>query len=136
MIKYELARGLLRDLLAKILRGHCQREIDAGADPGRGPDVAVAHEDLVGLEFHLRIRSDEMPGALPVRGGAAAVEQAGFGKDINPGAAAGDADAAPRHGAHEAKRLLAFCRLTHPLASCHDQGGAGAWWTQTPRQHL
>ena len=35
-----------------------------------------------------------MPRALPVRGGAAAVEQAGLGQDVGAGADAGDADAA------------------------------------------
>ena len=34
-----------------------------------------------------------MPRALPMRGGAAAVEQAGLGEDIGAGADAGDADA-------------------------------------------
>ena len=38
-----------------------------------------------------------MPGALPMRGGAAAVEQAGFGEDVGAGADAGDADAAFGH---------------------------------------
>ena len=62
--------------------------------PAERPDVAVADEDAVGLQLHLRIGFEKMPRALPMRGGAAAVEQAGFGEDIGAGADAGDADAA------------------------------------------
>ena len=85
---------LLDDLVAEILRRHCQRQIDAGADPGRTPYIAVAHEDPVGLQLHFRIGFQKMWGALPMRGGAAAVENAGFGQDVSAGADAGDADAA------------------------------------------
>ena len=45
-----------------------------------------------------------MPRALPVRGGAAAVEQAGLGQDVGAGADAGDADAALRDRPHEGQR--------------------------------
>ncbi len=123
VIEHELARGLLRDLVAVILRDHRQRQIDAGADPGRGPDVAVADEDAVGLQLHLRIGVEKMPRALPVRGGAAAVEQAGLGEDVGAGADAGDADAALGQRAHEAERLRAGRRLPHALAARDDQRG-------------
>src|SRR5439155_26003582 len=91
VIEHELPRGLLRDVIAEILRDYRQRQVDAGGDPRRTPDVAVAHENPVGLQFYSRIGRQEMPGALPVRGGASAVEQAGFGKDVGSGADAGDA---------------------------------------------
>src|ERR1700682_1714073 len=55
VIEHELARGLLRDLLAMILGYHGERQIDAGGDPRRTPDVAVADEDLVRLQFYLGI---------------------------------------------------------------------------------
>ena len=114
MIEHELARGLLRDLVAEILRRHRQRQIDAGADPRRTPDIAVADENPVGLQLHLGIGGQKMPGALPMRGGAAAVEQAGFGEDVGAGADAGDADAAFGHRPHERQRLVAGAAARTP----------------------
>src|ERR1700730_688169 len=78
VIEHELTRGLLRDLLAEILARHREREIDAGGDPGRTPDVAVANENPVGLPLHLGMEAEKLPGALPMRGGAAAVEPPRF----------------------------------------------------------
>src|ERR1700737_2618600 len=105
MVEHELARRLLRDLVAKILRRHRQRQIDAGADAGRTPDIAVANKDPVRLQFYLWIGADKVTGSLPVGGGAAAVEQAGLGEDVGAGADAGDADAAFCDSPHESKRL-------------------------------
>ena len=51
-----------------------------------------------------------MPGALPMRGGAAAVEQAGFGQHVGAGADAGDADAALGHRAHEGRASSSHVR--------------------------
>ena len=121
VIEHQLLGGLLRDLVAVIFRDHRQRQIDAGRYAGGRPDVAIADEDAVRLELHLRIGFEKMPRALPMRGGAAAIEQAGLGEDIGAGADAGDADAALRHGAHEAERLLAGRRLPHALAARDDQ---------------
>ena len=123
MVEHKLARGLLRDLVAEILTYHRQRQIDAGADPGRTPDVAVPDENPVGLKLHLGIGGEKMPGAPPMRGGAAAVEQAGFGEDVGAGADAGEADAAFCHRPHEFERRLAPRRNIDPLASGHEQGG-------------
>ena len=119
VIEHELPRGLLRDLVAIVFRDHRQRQIDAGRYAGRGPDVAIAHEDAVGLELHLRIGFQKMPRPLPVRGGAPAVEQAGFREDVGAGTDAGDPDAALRHGAHEVERLrqVAACRTPSPPAT-------------------
>ena len=50
--------------------------------PAERPDIAVADEDPVGLQLHLRIGARKCLGAPPMRGGAAAVEQAGFGQDV------------------------------------------------------
>src|SRR5258708_29101610 len=84
MIQYELPRGLLHDLLAVILGYHGERQIDAGGDAGRTPDIAVAHEGAVGLELDVRIGREEMPRALPMRGGAGAGAQGGLGVDDCP----------------------------------------------------
>ena len=77
-----------------------------------------------------------MPGALPMRGGAAAVEHAGFRQDVGAGADAGDADAAFCHGPHEGQRRLAGRRLPHPLAAGHDQCGDRRRRFEAARQHL
>ena len=122
VIEHELARGLLRDLLAKILGHHGERQIDAGSDAGRTPDVAVADEDLVRLQLHLGIGGKKMRCTPPMRGGAAAVEQAGFGKDVGAGADAGDADAALCQFPHERERLRADRRPPRALASRDNQG--------------
>src|SRR6185437_7296762 len=58
MIEHELARGLLRNLLAKILGNKRERQIDACGDAGRAPDIAVAHENPIGLQLHLRISGE------------------------------------------------------------------------------
>src|SRR5204862_2353292 len=97
VIEHELERGLLRDLVAKILRDHRERQVDAGGDPSRGPDIAVANKNLVRLEPDLGIGGNEMLRALPMRGCAATIEQAGFSQNVSAGAHAGDADAAFGH---------------------------------------
>jgi len=126
----------VRDLVAEILRYHRQRQIDAGGDPGRTPDVAVADENPVGLELHLGIGDEKMPGAAPMRGGAAAIKQPGFGEDVGAGADAGEADAASCHGPHEVERLLAPRCCFDPLASGHEQGGDRAVRFERAREHL
>ena len=69
-----------------------------------------------------------MPGAAPMRGGAAAIEQAGLGKDVGAGADAGETDAASCHGPHEVKRLLAprdgFDPLVFPLSPYEEEDAA------------
>ena len=77
-----------------------------------------------------------MPCALPMRGGAAAVEQAGLGEQMGAGADAGDANAAFCQPPHEGERGLAFRRLVHPLAAGHDQCRDRARGLQPARQHL
>ena len=132
MIEHELARGLLRDLVAVILRDHRERQIDAGGDAGRAPDIAVAHEDAVGLELHLRIGGEKLPRALPMGGGAAAVEQAGFGEHEGAGADAGDADAALGDGRARRSASLALRAAVDALTAGDDQRRDRAWRTQTP----
>src|SRR6202035_3267612 len=106
VIEHELPRGALDDPIAIILRDHREREVDAGGDPGRTPDVAVAHEDLVGLELHLRVAGEKLPRAIPVRGGALAVEQAGFREHEGARAHAADAPAPLAYRLHETHRAF------------------------------
>src|SRR5690349_13298969 len=101
MIEYELPRGLLDDRLAMILSHHRKRQIDTGGDSSGTPDLTVAHEDLVGLELHLRIGRKKLARVLPVRRGALAIEKARLGKHEGSGANAGDARTAARDCADE-----------------------------------
>ena len=50
VVDHQLLRGPRARRLAEILGDHGQRQVDAGGDAGRGPDVAVLDEDAVGLE--------------------------------------------------------------------------------------
>ena len=110
VIEHELARGLLRDFVAEIFRHHRQRKIDAGADARPNVQILPSRVKMrSGSSFTLRIGAEEMPGARPMRGGAAAVEQAGFGQDVGARADAGDAHAALGHRAHERQ---ASCRIS------------------------
>ena len=73
----EMAGHRQGELAAEILLDQRQRQIDSGGDAGRGPDVAVADEDRVGLQAHGGKASGEFGAAPPVRHGATAIEQAG-----------------------------------------------------------
>ena len=53
--QHEPARRLERDLAAEVLLDQRERQVHAGGDAGRGVEVAVAHEDRVGLDGHARV---------------------------------------------------------------------------------
>jgi hypothetical protein len=61
-------RGVARDLGVEVVFNEGEREIDTDRDAGRRPHVAVADEDAIGIEGHLRIPTPEMIRAAPVRG--------------------------------------------------------------------
>ena len=67
-----------------------------GGDAGRRPDVAVAHEDRVGVDLDVGVAARELGAGGPVRRRAAAVEQAGLGEQEGAGADRGDPARAPR----------------------------------------
>src|SRR6266446_1243697 len=91
---------------------------------------------VIPAELQMLPSRTKMPGAAPMGGGAAAVEQAGFGKDVGAGADAGETDAASCHGSHEVERLLALRRDIDPLASGHQQGGDRAVRFESAREHF
>src|SRR5262245_7256493 len=80
------ARALEKDNeLAGDRQGHARpeirfdeskREVDAGRDAGRCPDIAVADEDRIGIEFDRRKFFGELRASSPVRDRAAAIEEA------------------------------------------------------------
>ncbi len=86
----ELLRRPAGGLRAEVVLDEGQGQVDAGGDAGRGPDVAVPDEDALGVELHLRVAAAEIVRAVPMRGGAAAVEQTGLGEEVGARADAGD----------------------------------------------
>src|SRR6516165_6530505 len=136
MIEHELARGLLHDFLAMIFRDHGQRQIDAGRDSGRAPDLSVTDENPVGLELHPRIGAEELPRAPPMGGGTSAVEQPRLGKDESPGADACDAGATFGDVLYEADRTFVARGRIDAVAAGDDQRGERAGGAELARHHL
>jgi hypothetical protein len=85
----ELLRGVACDLRAEIVLDEREREVDTGRDARGGPDLAIADEDAIGLECHVRIAPPEMLRAAPVRRRAAAVQPSGLGQEKGPRALPG-----------------------------------------------
>ena len=136
MIEHELARGVLRDLLAMVLHDHGQRKVDPGGDAGRTPDVAVTHENAVRLELDVRIGAEKLPRALPMRGGALAIEQTGRCEDEGAGTDTGDAGAAPGRAAHKAPYAGVVRGRLDAITAGDDQGRQRARRAELARQHL
>ena len=85
------ARDVHRHRMAKIVFDQRERELDAGSDAGRGPHRTVVHVDALALHAHLRPQRLQLVAGAPVRGGLAAVEQAGHGERERAAADTGDA---------------------------------------------
>ena len=73
---HHLARRGARHLRAQVGFDHRQREVYAGGNAGRGPRIAIADVDPVGVDSHVRMVARELGGMTPVSGGAPPVEQA------------------------------------------------------------
>src|SRR6185312_7847996 len=61
-----------------------QRQVDAGRNPGRGVDVAVAHEDRVRFDADSRIGTRQQTGVPPMGSRTTAVERSGLRQDERP----------------------------------------------------
>ena len=53
--QHELARGRQRDVAAEVVVDEREREVHARGHAGRRPDVAVAHEDRIGVDGDVRV---------------------------------------------------------------------------------
>ena len=89
LVDHQLLGCLLGDRAAQVVLDQRQRQVDAGGDAGRGPDLPLAHEDPIGLHPDPRIAPSEVVGAAPMRRRPLAVQQARFGQQIGAGADAG-----------------------------------------------
>ncbi|MNN12230.1 hypothetical protein D3C81_1252130 [compost metagenome] len=95
----EFLRGVQRHLVAIVGLHHGEREVDAGGDAGRGPELLLLHEDGVGVQVHAGKQLVEAVAHRPVGSGALAVEQAGKAQQEGPGAYG-------RHAPHPRRRVV------------------------------
>ncbi len=118
VIDDELARRRTCEREAEILLDQGEGEIDAGADPRRGPDRAVSRVDAIADHLDAGIASLQRGGVAPMGGGDAPVEQTRGGEDEGAGADAGDTARARRAGGGDGRELG---RLAHAAAD-HEEG--------------
>ncbi|MNH09428.1 hypothetical protein D3C79_688820 [compost metagenome] len=95
MIHHQLPRHVGRRLCAEVLFNHRQRQIDAGADAGRGPEGTVANKNAVAVDANTRIALLQPCGVEPMGGGALAFQQPGGRQNKCPGTHAGHAPYLP-----------------------------------------
>ena len=107
--EHEPAGDAERDSAAEVLLDDGQGEVHARRHAGRGPQVAVARVDGLGVDVDGGVATCELAAHGPVRGHAAAVEQARLGQQEGAGA----------HRGHTA-------RVGRPLAQPVDQAWVGA----------
>lgn len=118
LVDDKLLRRAARDILAEIVLDEGEREVDAGGNAGRGPDIAIVNEDAVRIDADPRIAASEIVRACPMRGGAAAVEQPCFRQQIGARADAGDP---PRAAAFQpGGDLFGRRQRAHDLAAGND----------------
>jgi hypothetical protein len=120
MIDDQLARDLARQRRAVICLNERERQVDAGRHSGGTPDVMIRDEDPVGVDLNRGIALLQPMRHAPMRRGAFAVEEAGFGEQEGAGADAGD----PRGSAGEARDGVHFAGSEHrcDLAAADDEG--------------
>jgi hypothetical protein len=94
--QHEHAGDDQRHVAPQVVLDQRERQVHPRGDAGGGGDVAVAHEDGVGLHGDGGVARRERRAAGPVGGGPPPVEQAGFGEQER--AAAHRRDAAGRPG--------------------------------------
>ena len=99
MVEHQLLRHPPCQIAAQILLDHPERQVDAGAHPGRGPCAAVGDEDPVHLDPDPGIARLQCAGIGPVGRRPPAVEQAGLGQHEGAGTDRG-------HAPHRPRRLL------------------------------
>ncbi len=114
------------DLGAVVAADEVQAEVEGGGAAGGGEDVAVVDEEHVGFEVHGGEPGAEVLGPLPVGGGAAAVEDAGFGEGEGAAAEADEAGAAgvgAADGVEDGR--AAGCVDVGPVGDDEGVGGVG-----------
>ncbi|GGZ75893.1 hypothetical protein GCM10010344_48450 [Streptomyces bluensis] len=80
---------------AVVAAHHVQAQVDAGRDARGGQHVSVVDEQHIGVDLDPGEQPLQALGVGPVRGGGAAVEEAGGGEDVHAGADGGEPGAGP-----------------------------------------
>lgn len=83
---HKRARHREREFASLVLLHQGERQVHTRRDTGRGIDGSVLHEDHVPFHAHVGIAPPQLFAVGPVRGGTAALEQAGFGEEVRAGA--------------------------------------------------
>jgi hypothetical protein len=78
---HELAGDRARHLGPLVRLRRREREVDPGADPGRGDQLPVPDEDRVRFDVHIRMAAGQEADVPPVRRRAAVLEQPEPGQD-------------------------------------------------------
>ena len=129
--EHEPAGGLERDLAAEVLLDERQRQVHPGGHAGRGVDVAVAHEDRVGVRPRCRGGARRAARSWPSawwRGGrrAGPPRRAGTRRCRPRPRAASAAAAAQRSATGSARRARARARRgRRPRPACRSGRGSG-----------
>ena len=83
-----------RDGVGRSRAQACAHEMEAGVEPGgrpgRGEDVAVVDVERRGVDSDARVPGGQLVDGVPVRDGAAAVQETGVGDDHRPEAQTDD----------------------------------------------
>ena len=95
--QHELACRHQRDVAAEVVFDEREREIHARGHARGRPDVAVPHEDRIGVDVDARVVARELAAPRPMRRRAPAVEQPGRAEHERAGADRRDPPA-PRRG--------------------------------------
>ncbi len=69
-----------------VFGNHRERQIDASRDTAGGDEIAVLHENLIGLDSGLGKAFDQAFGVMPVSGHAITVQQPGMPEHERAGA--------------------------------------------------
>ena len=107
------------------------------ATPAEVHTLSVADEDGIGVDMHRGIALRELLGRSPVRGGAAAVEQAGLREKHRAGAHRRHPPAPARRAAHPGDHSAVARRFVHtPTAGDEKRVDRAGDFGQRPlRQH-
>ena len=101
MVDDQLARDAARNLAVQIRLDQGESQINAGGDPGRGPDIAVLKEDAIRIDPDRRVFGLKLAGVAPVGRRTSPIQKARIGEQKSAGADAGDAVRSPGGGAHD-----------------------------------
>lgn len=115
--QHEAARDRQRHVSTDVFLDECERQVHASGDAGRGPHVAVAHVDRIGVHLDGRVAPGEGVADGPVRRRTPTIEQAGFGQHERAAAHAGHVPAPLRGPTQPCEQSSVGHRSGRPIAA-------------------